>query len=65
MIDDRTAAVPRNMSLKSYRRMKIKMLERDFCINLTSEERARAETLKTEAAIDQFCMGILNNRWDR
>lgn len=65
MIDDRTAAVPRNMSLKAYRKMKLKMLERDFCINLTDEERARANEMTTEAALDQFCIGILNNRWDR
>lgn len=63
MIDDRTAAVPRKVSLKEYRKMKIKMLKKDFCINLTDEEIAHANTLKTEAALDQFCLGILNNRW--
>lgn len=65
MIDDRTATVPRNMSLKQYRKMKLKMLERDFCIRLTDAEREYANTLTTEIAIDQFCLGILNNRWDR
>ena len=63
MIDDRTATKPRSMSLKAYRKMKLKMLERDFCIPLTDEERAHANTLTSEAAIDQFCIGILNNRW--
>ena len=65
MIDDRTATVPRKMSLKQYRKMKLKMLKNDFCVDLTDEEVAHAHTLKTEAALDQFCMGILNNRWDR
>lgn len=64
MIDDRTATAPqRTMSIKAYRKMKIKMLERDFCIPLTDEEKARANTLTTYAALDQFALGILNNRW--
>lgn len=64
MIDDRDATTPqRKMSLKSYRKMKLRMLE-DFCIKLTDEERARANTLTSEAALDQFCITILNNRWN-
>lgn len=63
MIDDKTAAKPRNMSLKSYRKMKLKMLEKDFCIKLTEEEEAHAKTLTTETQLDQFALGILNNRW--
>ena len=65
MIDDRTATTPRKMSLKEYRKMKLKMLKRDFLIELTDEEVARANTLTTEAELDQFCLGILNDRWDR
>ena len=56
MLDDRTATRPRQMSLKEYRKMKLKMLK-DFCIHLTPEEIARAHTLKTEIAIDNFCLG--------
>ena len=64
MINDRESAAPqRKMSLKAYRKMKLKMLERDFCIKLTDEEKAHAATLTTETAIDQFCISILNNRW--
>ena len=55
----------RKMSLKEYRKMKLKMLRRDFCVLLTDEEIAYAHTLTTEVQIDQFCLGILNKRWDR
>jgi hypothetical protein len=61
---DNTHTKPiRTMTLSQYRKMKLKILKRDFKIDLTEEELAHAETLKTEAAINQFCMGILNNRW--
>ena len=64
MINDRDAATPqRKMSLKSYRKMKLKMIEADFCIKLTDEEREHANSLTTEAALDQFCITILNDRW--
>lgn len=57
------AGLPKTSNLKSYRKAKLKILRRDFKVTLTEEELARVETLKTEAAIDQFCIGILNNRW--
>lgn len=64
MIDDRNAAgFQRSMSFKQYKKMKLRMLQRDFCIQLTEEELEHANTLTTEAQVDQFCIGILNNRW--
>lgn len=58
------SAVPKKTaSLKSYRKQKIKILERDFCIKLTEEEIERVNNLTTEVQIDQFCLGIINNRW--
>lgn len=63
MIDDRTAVVPRKMSIKQYRKMRLKMLTRDFCIKLEDEEVAHANTLTTESQIDQFYIGILNKNW--
>lgn len=64
MINDRESAFnERKMSLKEYRKMKLKMLQRDFRIKLTDEDIAHAETLTTEIQIDQFCLGILNTRW--
>lgn len=64
MIDDRTATVPRNMSFKAYKKMKLKMLKRDFCILITEEELAHVETLTTEIQIDQFCLAVLERRWN-
>ena len=63
MVDDRTATVPRKMSLKQYRKMKLRMLQRDFCLPLTDEDRDHAQTLTTETAIDQFCVTMLNKYW--
>jgi hypothetical protein len=63
MIDDRAAAgFTRKMSFKQYKRMKRQML-RDFQVTLTSEEEARWSTLTTEIQVDQFCLMIINNRW--
>ena len=55
--------IPRTANIKTYRKAKIKMLERDFCIKLTEEETERVNNLTTEIKIDQFCLGIINNRW--
>lgn len=64
MLDDRTATRPeRKMSFRMYKQMKKKMLVKDFCITLTKEESDRFDSLKTETQVDQFCIGILNNRW--
>lgn len=54
----------RKMSLKQYRKTKLKILKNDFRITLTDEELAHAETLTTEIQIDQFCLGILNKNWN-
>ena len=65
MIDDKHAARPeRQMSFKSYKKMKLKMLKRDFCIMLSDEELERAESLQNEIQVDQFCLGILNSHWN-
>lgn len=64
MIDDRTATHPtRKMSFKQYKKAKLKILQRDFCIALTQEELNHFAELTTEVQVDQFCLGILNNRW--
>ena len=65
MLDDRTAFIPqKSMSLKAYRKMKLKMLSRDFCITLTQKEIDHANSLKSEIAIDNFCISVINNRWN-
>ncbi len=53
----------KKVSIPAYRKAKLKMLKRDFCITLTADELAHAETLTTEAQIDQFYVMILNKRW--
>lgn len=64
MIDDRTAAgFQRQMSFKQYKKYKLKMLQRDFCIKLEDEELAQYDVLTTEFEVDRFCITILNDRW--
>ena len=53
----------KKMSLKEYRKMKIKMLEKDFKITMTDEDIAYAETLTTDIKLDQWALGIINQRW--
>ena len=64
MIDDRTAAgFQGQMSFKTYKKMKLRMLRRDFCIKLTDEDLEHYDTLDTETKVDQFCVTILNREW--
>lgn len=61
MVHDRESAFnKRKMSIKEYRKRKLKMLKRDFCIHLTDEEIDHANTLDKEIAIDQFCISMIN-----
>jgi hypothetical protein len=61
MVNDRESAFnTRKMSLKEYRKMKVKMLERDFLIKLTDEDKAHANTLTTETQLDQWALGIID-----
>lgn len=46
MYDDRTTTRLHNMTLKQYRKIKLKSLQRDFCITLTEEELKHANELK-------------------
>lgn len=58
-----SARIPKHTNIKSYRKAKLKILSRDFCIQLTEDELEHVNNLKTEVAIDQFCLGIINKRW--
>ena len=53
----------RQESFAQYKKRKLKELRRDFKIILTEDELAHVETLATEVQIDQFCIGVFNNRW--
>ena len=64
-MDDRVAAgFTRQMSFKTYKKYKLNMMQKDFCIELTPDELARFNALETEIKVDQFCLAILNDRWN-
>ena len=54
---------PKTSNLSSYRKAKIKILSRDFEIDLTLDEITEINKLKSEIAIDNYCVGIINKRW--
>lgn len=65
MIDDKQAAgFQRQMSFKQYKKYKLRMLKKDFCLPLTETELTQYETLTTETQIDQFCVTMLNKYWN-
>lgn len=45
------------MSIKAYRKMKMKMLK-EFCIRLSDEEMERFNSFKREIDIDNFCIAM-------
>lgn len=58
MIDDRNATKPRNMSFKSYRKLKMQMLD-DFGIVLSDKEIYHLFTLTKEIELDNFCINMI------
>ena len=61
MVNERTSAFnERKMSIKAYKKMKLSMLS-DFCVKLTDEQKEHFDSLKTEIAIDNFCISAINN----
>lgn len=49
---------------EKYIPQKLRILTEDFCIHPTEEEIAHLYTLKTQIAIDNAILGIINRRWD-
>ena len=49
--------------LNTYRRDKVKMLERHFCITPTDAERDKMKSAKTERAIDRIARKIITDRF--
>lgn len=47
-----------------YVEAKLKILRRDFKIDLTEEEIAHLNTLKTQIAIDNAVLSIINHHWN-
>lgn len=50
-------------TIEGYCKSKLLMLKRDFHIKLTPEETAHAKELKSEIAIDQFCLSAIARHW--
>lgn len=48
----------KQMSIKSYRKMKKRMLK-DFGVYISEEENAHMESLTKEIAIDNFCISMI------
>lgn len=56
--------VPVATTLEGYRKARIKMLERDFHIYLTDDDKAHMRELKTEEAIDNFYVSKIRNSYN-
>lgn len=49
---------------KKYVEAKVRILKRDFCIRPTEEEIEHLYTLKTQTAIDNAVLSIINHHWN-
>lgn len=58
IVDD-TYTRDRMVSLEQYKKNKIKMLERDFCVPLTDEQREIINGLSSEIAVDRYSRQLL------
>lgn len=54
----------RNVSLPQYKNNKIKILQRDFCIPLTSEEIEHMKSLTSETSVDRYARELMNKYWN-
>jgi hypothetical protein len=52
----------KQLTLKQYIREKIRMLRKDFCIDLTDEQIAHMRSLKSEIAVDNYAHDLIFNR---
>ena len=48
--------------LKDYIKQKIKLLKRDFCLDLTSEEEQHFWDCKTESDVDHYAHDLIVNK---
>lgn len=48
--------------LKEYIEYKIKILKKDFCLNLTEDEVAHFYTLTGARAVDQYARGLISEK---
>ena len=59
-----TGHSPQWKTPEKYVEAKLKILRRDFKIKPTESEIAHLNTLKTQVAIDNACLSIINHHWD-
>lgn len=52
------------MSFNDYKKNKIKMLEREFMMPLTDEEREHMNSLVNAAEVDRYARTIILKRWN-
>ena len=57
-------AIKPKKSIAQYRKEKIRIMTKDFCIRLTETEINRINNLPTINAINAYCIKILNERWN-
>lgn len=53
----------KDTTISGYRKFKLKILERDFCIHITEQEKDYAKTLTTEGQINRFFLSMINKYW--
>lgn len=54
----------RCQTVEEYADVRINILERDFMIKLTDEEKDHVKSLKTETAVDAAIRAICKKRWE-
>ena len=59
-----TGHSPQWKTPEKYVEAKVKILQRDFYIKPTKEELEHLHTLKTQIAIDNAVLTIINNHWN-
>ena len=50
-----------SISIEAFKRLKIKMLERDFLMTLTEEQKNHINELQSEIAIDNYCRKLFSD----
>ena len=49
----------KDITLDEYKRNKIKMLKRQFCVRLTEEQEEHINSLKSEIAVDTYARSLM------
>jgi hypothetical protein len=52
-----------NAPISEYRKAKLKLLRKEFRIDVTDEEENHLNTLETQFSVDRYCRTIIDNHW--